>query len=164
MWRFTCHIIMDRLLYFLARMVLSSGSDAAVAQFGERLATAGMVAPLVALLPRLDEVAQLGAVRLVLSGEAVFLLWLNGKMEAMSGCLGPREIMPSRAYKEIRAAMAGNDEERTARFQLPVLGFLAAARAARTILTDMTTAGLAAADPALALLRLNAALDAEPRP
>ncbi len=148
----------------LARMVESSGSDAAVAQLAERLVSAGMAGPLVLLLRRLDVAAQLGAVKLVLSDGALFLRWLSGGSEAVAGRLDAGEIMQSRAYKDVRAAIAGGAEggQWTARLQLPVFGFLADAAAARAIIDDMTAAGLAAADPALALLRLNAALDTSP--
>lgn len=148
----------------LARMVAASGSEEAASQLGERLATGGFLPPLLTLLPRLGEAAQLGAVRLVLAGEPRFLQWLDGSVEIAPGCLDHSEIMAGRAYRQVRIAIAGSDEgeQRSARMHLPVFGFLADAEAAQAILSDLVAAGLAPADPALSLLRLNAALTARP--
>ena len=141
-----------------AGMVAASGSDAAVAQFGERLLALGDLASLRQLLPRLGDTARRGFAVAALAGGAAMLPMLNATEEIQPGSFGRDDLMNSRLYKEIRAAIAGRNDTDRRTFDLGAFGFLATSSAAEAILADLTAAGLASADPSLALLRLNAAL------
>jgi hypothetical protein len=143
-----------------AKMVVASGSDAAVAQLAERLIAAADANSVLFLLPRLDASGKRGFVRTVLAGGARSLNLLNAAEEIDAGMLGRDDLMATQSYKDIRAAIAGRtDGNRTGvGVDFDALGFLATADAAEAIIADLTAAGLASADPSLALLRLNAAL------
>lgn len=141
-----------------AIMVVASGSDAAVEKLAERLLAAGDLATLVHLLPRLGDMTRRSFTRAVLAGGGNMLALLNAADAVDAGTFGRDELMGSRLYKEIRAATVGKNESDRRVFDLGALGFLATAPAAEALLADLTAAGLASADPSLALLRLNAAL------
>lgn len=143
-----------------ARMVVASGSDAAVAQLAELLIAAADATSLLFLLPRLDDAGKRSFVRTVLAGGIGSLHLLNAAEEIEPGTLGPNDLMSTRFYKEIRAGIAGRTDSNrnVASVDLNALGFLATGAAAETIVSDLTTAGLASADPSMLLLRLNAAL------
>jgi hypothetical protein len=142
----------------LAIMVVASGSDAAVEKLAERLLATSDLATLVHLLPRLGDAIRRGFIKAVLAGGGSMLALLNAADAVDAGTFGRDELMGSRLYKEIRAATAGKNENDRRVFDLGALGFLATASAAEALLADLTAAGLASADPSLALLRLNAAL------
>lgn len=155
----------DRVDIELARMTAGSGSERAAMQLADMLISAGATAPLLALLPRLDEPRRRSFVRAVLAGEPRFLhLLTNAGVELELGRTERDEIMTSRAYRQTRSALATGDdgEQRFALSHLAMFGLLADVEAAQAILSDLVAAGVAPADSALALLRLNAALTACP--
>jgi hypothetical protein len=141
-----------------AGMAVSSGSDAAVTQLAGRLLEAGDLASFLALLPRLGEAAKRSFVGAVLAGGSAMLALLNAVDEIKSGSFTQDELMRSRLYKEIRAAITGRSEADRRPVDLGALGLLATASAADAIAKDLIAAGLTFADTSLALLRLNAAL------
>lgn len=141
-----------------AAMVAASGSDAAVAKLADRLLAEGDMVALRELLPRLGEPAKRNFAMAVLAGGSAQLSLFNAIDDIEAGTFGRDELMGSRLYKEIRAAIAERSETDRRVFDLGAFGFLATASAAEAILADLAAAGLASADPSLALLRLNATL------
>jgi hypothetical protein len=140
-----------------AGMVVASGSDAAVAQLAERLFAIGDVASLRQFLPRLGEAGRRDFVRAVLAGGSGALALLDAD-EIETGTFDRDNLMRSRLYKEIRAAIADRKETDRQTVDLGAFGFLATVSAADAIMQDLVAAGLAPADPQLAVLRLNAVL------
>jgi hypothetical protein len=141
-----------------AGMVVGSGSDASVSQLAERLLAVGDLAAFLVLLPRLGETARRSFVEAVLAGGSAMLALLNAVDDIKAGTFERDELMRSRLYKEIRAAIAGRNEADRRAVDVNAFGFLATAVAADAIVEDLIAAGLPFADPSLALLRLNAAL------
>lgn len=141
-----------------AAMVAASGGDAAVARLAERLLAVSDLGALLRLLPRLDETARRSFTKTALAGGIALLPLLNAADEIEAGMLDQDELTGSRLYQEVRAAIVGRTETDRRVFDLAAFGFLATASAADAIVTDLTAAGLASADPSLALLRFNAAL------
>jgi hypothetical protein len=141
-----------------AGMVIGSGSDAAVRQLAERLWTAGDLASLLIMVPRLDEAARRSCVGAILAGGTALLALLAAADGIEPGIFSQDELMRSRLYNEIRAAIAGRTEADRRPVDLGAFGLLATASAADAIAKDLIAAGLTFADTSLALLRLNAAL------
>lgn len=141
-----------------AAMVVASGSDAAVARLAERLLAAGDLVASLPLLPRLNETTRRSFIKAGLAGGSASLPILNAADDLDAGTFGRDELMDSRLYAEIRAGIADGSEKDRRVFDLGVFGILATAPAADAIVADLTAAGLASADPSLALLRLNAML------
>jgi Family of unknown function (DUF5691) len=146
-----------------AGMVGASGSDAAVIQLADRLIAAGDAVSLAPLLPRLDASRKRGFVTAVLGSGPAALPLLNAD-EIEPGTSGRKELTDSRLYRHARTAIAESSKsgQRIAIGNLDALAYLATASAAEAIAADLVEAGLASADPPLALLRLNAALN-EPK-
>lgn len=141
-----------------AAMAAASGSDAAVASLGLRLFDAGDLAALLYLLPRLGEGERRRFLKAALSGGTAQRHFLRSIPETGAGTFGRDDLMGSRLYKELRAAVAGQVAKGGHNLDFDDLGFLATASAADAILADLTSLGLGTVDPSLALLRLNAAL------
>jgi hypothetical protein len=114
---------------------------------------------LLVVMPRLGPAARRSCVEAVLAGGSAMLALLTAADEIEPGTFAQDELMRSPLYQEFRAAIAGRDGADRRTVDLSALGFLATASAAEAIVRDLTTAGLTFADPSLALLRLNAALD-----
>jgi hypothetical protein len=141
-----------------AGMVVGSGSDASVSRLAERLLAAGDLVAFLVLLPRLGETARRSFVGAVLAGGSAMLALLNVVDDINPGTFERDELMRSRLYKEIRAAIAERTETDRRTVDLSAFGFLATASAADAVVKDLVAAGLTFADPSLALLRLNVAL------
>jgi len=141
-----------------AAMVSESGSDDVVGAFGSRLIAAGNALLLGVLLPRLDQAARRGIITIALSGEAGEPRVLDLVPDSEVCSFDRDELMTSALYQGQRAAIAaGADVLRTTEL-LGFFGCLATPAAAAAMIADLTAAGIGPGDPALALLRLNAAL------
>jgi len=141
-----------------ARMVAESGSEEAVRMLGARLIAAGNAVLLGVLLPRLDQAARRSLVATVLSGQGEQAGALDLVPDSEVCSFDRDDLMTSPLYRGQRAAIAsGADALRTAEV-LGFFGCLATPAAAAAMIADLTTAGIGPGDPALALLRLNAAL------
>lgn len=149
----------------LVVMVARSGSDGAVEAVAQVLAAAmsGM-APLAAeLRPRLGTAGQAALARAALAAGETF----TGVLSLAGGSGMNDNVIVSPAGKALLAALSANDTQ-TARGtavvtgELVALGLIASRRAAVDALERIGRNGMAAADPRLDMLRLNAALDHSP--
>jgi hypothetical protein len=141
-----------------ARAVGDSGSDAAAQTLGARLIEAGDVVSLDVLLPRLDRAAGRRFIQLVLSSESGFLEHLHNIADTEVSAFDSSELMASSFYRRQRSLLAERADDSRLEASLGLFGFLATPAAAEAMIADLTAAGLAPAEPSLALLRLNAAL------
>lgn len=144
-----------------AGMVAETGSDAAAAALVKRLLDEGHIAAVRPLIGRMPADALRAAVVLALAGDGTEQWSLVDWAGIEAGAFRKSELMASTAYKSMRAQLVTARREADGRPpDFSLFGFLADAGAAQAIVADLTAAGMAFADPALALLRLNASLDA----
>jgi len=158
-WQYGSDRTVDGLL---AGMVSTSGSDTAVAHMADGLLSdAAAWAPLlIRLSSRLDRQRMRTFAIKLLGGDLPSLNVLDAAEAVEPGRIGRDDILRSRSFKALRSALAGTNEmeRRVAANVLETLGFLATAAAADSVIGEVVAAGLAPADAALGLLRLNAAL------
>jgi len=141
----------------LATMAARSADDAAVARIADAVAEPAILAPLV---PRLSPVGRHRAGLRLLQSGATFgqTLGVAGGSAGIDGAIrtpAGTALLANLTKADARPADA--TEELTA------LGLLASREGAREALARCGVAGLVAADPRLDMLRLNAALDEDPR-
>ncbi|WP_346364095.1 DUF5691 domain-containing protein [Bosea sp. (in: a-proteobacteria)] len=148
----------------LVPMIANTASDDIIRDVAERLLSSGLSPALLTLLPRLDQAAIRGVATSALAGGLPGLHLLKSVDTLEPGRMNTDELLSSKAFEELLAALASTNEaeHRRAPDALEIFGFLADAAAARAIAGAAIAAGFPPADAALALLRLNMALAAPP--
>lgn len=148
----------------LVPMIANTASDDIIRGVAERLLSSGLSPAMLTLLPRLDQAAIRGVVTSALADGLPGLHLLKAVDTLEPGRMNTDELLSSKAFTELRAAVAGTNEAERRRVPdaLETFGFLANAAAAKAIADAAIAAGFPPAGAALALLRLNMALAARP--
>lgn len=150
--------------FALVPMIANTANDQLVLEVAEKLLASGLSPALIALLPRLDKGTIQRIARSALAGGMHGLYLLKTVDAVPAGGMGVDELLSSKAFKELRAAISSTNEAERRRVPdaLEMFGFLADTTAAKAVADAITAAGFPPADPVLALLRLNMALPARP--
>lgn len=147
----------DNIDRLLAQTISDTGSDASASEYARRMIEAKNPADLQALYPRLGPQERRALVDMALTF-ARDRTHLVVETDINVSSYEAPALLGSDLYKDKRAIIARRKPEEWPVLDFNLLAYLATPAAAQAMIADLTSVGLGFADPALALLRLNAAL------